>query len=631
MSRRAKLHSRRCEAPLRNRWEQPVAWHAVTGDGSRMEFNGVRQTSRQQSVLGRERLGWCVISGVLAATMMSATLCAQNAPPVTVVKAPRSSASSAADSAEIFALVTAAKHPSMTYGRLSDISTDLHALYASNGWQPHWIKTTTPADEIKYSPSLSATELVTSISLASQRGLNANDYDAGKLPALMLQLSTPQSRAEYDVAFSANALRLVRSLHEGRLRPSDAHAELRIPREPYDAALVVAHLAADSGHMEHLLDNEEPPFIHYSLLKKSLAKYRALRTDSTLTKLPPFPKNKIIKPGEVYLGLGPLRVLLTGLGDLPLANYAPNRDTTVLLGDVLEGLRHFQKRTGLESDGNIGPMTIAALRKPFDSRIRTIELSLERWRWLPRNYGAPPILVNLPAFRLYAYSGNSDDERDVLAMDVVIGGSFDKKTPIFSDTLRTIVFSPYWDVPISIATAEIVPKARKDIEYLNRNDYEIVRGEADASPVLPNESKSLDLVLKGIARIRQKPGPKNSLGGVKFLFPNSHNIYFHDTPSRSTFNKARRDASHGCIRLSEPVQLAALLLGDQEKWTRAAIDSSMVLRAPRRVGVKKPRPVFILYATAMATQDGKTYFYPDIYGYDLELVTKLEKSYPYAH
>ncbi|MEP6778912.1 MAG: L,D-transpeptidase family protein, partial [Gemmatimonadaceae bacterium] len=398
----------------------------------------------------------------------------------------------------------------------------------------------------------------------------------------------------------------------------------------YDAASVVRHIA-DSAHVEHLLDNEEPPFIHYALLKKSLAQYRTLRADSSIIKLPPFPKGKITKPGDEYMGLGQLRALLTAVGDLPLVNYAPNKDTTVFLGDVLEGVRHFQKRTGLESDGNIGPMTVAALRKPFDSRVRTIELSLERWRWLPRNYSNPPIIVNLPAFRLFAYSGNSDDERDVLAMDVVIGGSFDKKTPLFSDTLRTIVFSPYWDVPISISTAEIIPKARKDIKYLDRNDYEIVKGDNDRSPVIPNEDKSLDMVLKGTARIRQKPGPKNSLGGVKFLFPNSYNIYFHDTPSRSTFSKARRDVSHGCIRLSEPAQLAALLLNDQEKWTPAAIDSSMSLESPIRVAVKKPRPVFILYFTAMTMQDGKTYFYPDIYGYDAELVTKLEKSYPYVH
>ena len=296
-----------------------------------------------------------------------------------------------------------------------------------------------------------------------------------------------------------------------------------------------------------------------------------------------------------------------------------------------KGLKHFQKRTGLEALGNLGPQSVSALKQPFDARVRTIELSLERWRWLPRTYGAPPILVNLPAFRLYAFKSNSDDEKDLLTMDVAIGGSFDKKTPIFSDTLRTVVFSPYWDVPISISTKEIIPKARKDISYLAKNGYEIVKGDADNSPVLPNDKTSLDLVLKEVARIRQVPGPKNSLGGVKFLFPNSYNIYFHDTPTKSVFNMARRDASHGCIRLSRPAELAQLLLADKPIWTPEAIDSSMKLTTPLRVPVKAPRPVFILYSTAMATQDGQTYFYPDIYGYDDELFLRLQKNFPYAH
>ncbi|MEP6765826.1 MAG: hypothetical protein ABJB66_16040, partial [Gemmatimonadaceae bacterium] len=283
------------------------------------------------------------ISVALALTAtLSNVVAAQNSPPVTADRVPEVAANTAADSAEIYNLISAGKHPSMTYGQLSDIVGDLRALYASNGWQTRWVKSTTVPDNITHEPSPSAVELVTAINLVSQRGLNAMDYDVQRLPSLMLQLSTPEARALYDVAFSANAVRLVRSLHEGRLRPSEAHAELRIPRPKYDAASVVGHIA-DSGRVDHLLDNEEPPFIHYSLLKKSLAKYRTLRGDSSIIKLPLFPKGKITKPGDEYMGLGKLRALLTALGDLPLANYAPNKDTTVLLGDVLEGVRHFQK------------------------------------------------------------------------------------------------------------------------------------------------------------------------------------------------------------------------------------------------------------------------------------------------
>jgi murein L,D-transpeptidase YcbB/YkuD len=552
------------------------------------------------------------------------------APQVTNVAVPEVAPFGVADSVAVRTLVGSARNSAMRFGQLKDVEAELRRVYDSAAWRPQWITITTVGDAQTYKPSQAAVELVASINLLSHRGLDGEDYDVSRLPALMIALASPESRAVFDVAFSANALRIARALHEGRLKPSEAHAELRIPRPRYDAAPVVRAMI-DSAGVERRLDAEEPPFVHYQLLKQSLARYRALGGDSALLALPPLPNGKMVKPGGSYDGVGQLRRLLTTVGDLPIPQFAANPDSTKLLGDVLEGLRRFQKRTGLESQGNLGEMSMTALRRPFNARVRTIELSLERWRWLPRTYAAPPILVNLPAFRLYAFSSNSDDERDLLTMDVAIGGSFDKKTPIFSETLRTVVFSPYWDVPISISTAEIIPKALKDIGYLDKNGYEIVKGDADNSPVLPQENASLALVQKGMARIRQVPGPTNSLGGVKFLFPNAYNIYFHDTPSRSTFAKARRDVSHGCIRLSQPGALALLLLADSIKWSPAAIDSAMHLASPLRVPVRPGRPVYILYSTAMATQDGQTYFYPDIYGYDSELVAMLAKTYPYAH
>ena len=586
----------------------------MTGDGSKMKLK-----------MAPFAFALCFSSRALLAQVVPPP-----AAPVKAAAAPEVVPASKNDSIAIRTLIASGKHPSMRFGQLTDINDDLRRLYESAGWQPRWLTVTNPGDNATYKPSQAAVELVTQVNLSTLRGLYPDDYDVNKLPALMLVLSTPAERAEFDVAFSANAIRLTRALHEGRLKPSEAHAELRIPRPKYDAAAVV-RLMADSGKVEQRLDAAEPPFVHYQLLKKSLAKYRSLRGDSALLALPALKPKEIVHPGDAYAGVAQMRKLLTAIGDLPIEKYGPNADSTAMLGDVLEGIKRFQKRTGLEADGNIGPMTMSALRRPFDARENTIELSLERWRWLPREYGAPPILVNLPAFRLYAFNSNSDDEKDLLVMDVAIGGSFDKKTPIFSDTLRTVVFSPYWDVPISISTAEIIPKAKKDSQYLEKNHYEIVRGDADNSPILPNNNESLNLVAKGVARIRQQPGPTNSLGGVKFLFPNSYNIYFHDTPSRTAFSKARRDVSHGCIRLSQPAALAQFLLADQPDWTAAAIDSSMKLEKPHRVAVKQPRPVFILYSTAMATQDGQTYFYPDIYGFDSELRIKLQKLYPYVH
>ena len=375
---------------------------------------------------------------------------------------------SSLDSAALRALVATGVHPGMRFGKLADVANDLRRLYDSASWQPRWIQASGTAENTVFKPTQAAVEMVASVNLALLRGLDPEQYDAQKLPQFMLQMATPAQRAEYDVAFSANALRLVRALHDGRIKPSEAHAQLRIPRPRYDAAAVVGAIA-DSAQSEKRLDAQEPPFIHYQLLKKSLSKYRLLRTDTALLTLPALRPKQIVHPGEPYEGARQLRKILTAVGDLPIPQYAANPDSTLLLGDLLEGLTRFQKRMGLESDGNIGPMTIAALKRPFDVRVRTIELSLERWRWLPHTYSAPPILVNLPAFRLYAFRSNSDDEDEVLSMNVAIGGSFDKKTPIFSDTLRTVVFSPYWDVPISISTDEIIPKARQDLGYLARN------------------------------------------------------------------------------------------------------------------------------------------------------------------
>jgi murein L,D-transpeptidase YcbB/YkuD len=262
-------------------------------------------------------------------------------------------------------------------------------------------------------------------------------------------------------------------------------------------------------------------------------------------------------------------------------------------------------------------------------KVRALTFTLERLRWLPREFWAPPLIVNVPAFRLYVFSGASDDERDLLAMDVVVGRAARTETPLFADTLTTVVFSPYWDVPRSILRNEILPSARRDPGYLARHHYEAVRGEADDSPVLGAGPAALAALEAGTARLRQRPGPDNALRHIKFLFPNQYNVYLHDTPAQSVFARVRRDASHGCIRIANPVGLAQLLLADQPEWTDAKIAEAMARDRPLYVQVRQPRPVFILYATAMATQDGETRFYPDIYGHDDELARRLEAGFPF--
>jgi murein L,D-transpeptidase YcbB/YkuD len=539
----------------------------------------------------------------------------------------RASLASPADSTENEArrsLVESKQHPAMRWSRLDDVSTTLSALYDSVSWSPLWLHDGEPTPQ--------AAALMQVLSNAESVGFIPADYDAGRLPAMATYLKSPQHRAAFDVALTANAIRHVRALHDGRIDPRSAHATLKIPRELINAEQAV-RLLTTSNNVRSTIASYEPPFVHYTLVKESLAYMRALSAESLLTRLPALPDGKSLREGDEWSGVPKLWRLLSALGDAP-AGVTPDSaslaDSLRLTVNVIDALKRFQRRTGLEADGVLGRGTLASLTRPVTDKVRSLELTLERWRWLPHSFGAPPLIVNVPAFRLYAFSDSRDDETELLRMDVVVGKAFDTRTPIFSDTLTTIAFSPYWDVPSSIMRTEILPAARKDATYLSRNRFEVVRGDGDDAPSLGNGAEAVAALQAGRARVRQLPGPKNSLGRVKFLFPNSFNVYFHDTPAQSVFERARRDASHGCIRLADPVGLAKLLLRDDDSWTEARITESMNLTRPVYVRLKQPRPVFILYATAMTTQDGETRFYPDIYGFDDELARRLAAGFPYA-
>jgi len=291
-------------------------------------------------------------------------------------------------------------------------------------------------------------------------------------------------------------------------------------------------------------------------------------------------------------------------------------------------VKQFQTRQGFEPDGVIGPATIGRLSRPFDQRVRQIELALERFRWLPVSFTAPPIIVNIPAFRLFAFRGLTDREDNMLAMDVVVGAAYDKHTPVFAADMRYLIFRPYWEVPVSIMTAELGPKALSDPEFLQREGMVLVSGESDRAPELPATPENLARIGNGL-RLRQLPGAQNALGLLKFVLPNAHDVYMHDTAARGLFAKARRDFSHGCIRLSDPVALAAHVLRDQPEWTAERIRAAMNGEDDMRVNLLRPVPVCIVYSTASASDNGDVYFYPDIYDLDRELDQLLKKGYPY--
>jgi L,D-transpeptidase YcbB len=243
------------------------------------------------------------------------------------------------------------------------------------------------------------------------------------------------------------------------------------------------------------------------------------------------------------------------------------------------------------------------------AHLEQIDRTLERWRALPSAHEAEAIVVNIPEFRLYAFRTDSLGRRDTLSMDVVVGTS-GSQTPRFSDSIRYLEFAPYWNVPRSIVESELLPIARRDPHLLTVNNYEVVNQRAR---VLPMSAATIQLLSDGKAWLRQLPGGTNALGKVKFMFPNEHDVYLHDTPVQRDFLAARRDASHGCIRVAHPEALARWLLGGEAAWTDAAVEAAMNARHPQRVTLTRPVPVHLIYATAVAQEDGSVEFFDDIY------------------
>lgn len=264
---------------------------------------------------------------------------------------------------------------------------------------------------------------------------------------------------------------------------------------------------------------------------------------------------------------------------------------------------------------------LAAGDAASEPKVRKIELTLERWRWLPE-FRSPPVIVNIPEFRLFAFRTTADRAADILQMDVIVGRTFPRtRTPVFVADMTSVLFRPYWDVPRSIMLREELPKIRANPSYVGSQHLEIVKGASDdtATP-LPVTAASLQLLVSGAARLRQRPGPDNALGLIKFDLPNRYDVYLHSTPARQLFLRPRRAFSHGCIRVSDPVALAAYVLrGTPGDWTPARIESAMSGKQTRRVRLAQPIRVIILYGTVLAKEDGEVLFFQDLYGQDRRL------------
>lgn len=459
---------------------------------------------------------------------------------------------------------------------------------------------------------------------AGDDGLNPSDYDAADLARRVnvaregSPLSTSAQTALED-ALTQAMQRYLHDLHYGRVDPVSVYANFDVPPKTLNvAATLDAALAA--GNLDLAVAAATPQFPLYKALRPWLARYRVLESDPAWSgSLPPLPSTKL-EPGAAYVGTQKLTARLVSLGDLPAGFVAPER----YQGALVDGVKLFQKRHGLAPDGVIGKGTFEQLNTTPAARVEQIALTMERLRWTPLMTDKRMLVVNLPEFELRGLEIEGAQVQVPLQMNVIVGKALNTQTPMFDEQMRLIEFSPYWNVPPSIARGETVPKLRRDPSYFDRQGFEIVTRSGEVVTALSDEQ--LSAVQRGEARIRQRPGAQNALGDIKFIFPNNDNIYMHHTPSVGLFERDRRDFSHGCIRVENPVALAEFVLKDEPEWTQERIRDAMENGRSRTIRLKTPIMVVIAYGTAIVKQrGGAIYFYADIYGHDRKLKAALQR------
>ncbi|MBB5058580.1 murein L,D-transpeptidase YcbB/YkuD [Granulicella aggregans] len=476
-------------------------------------------------------------------------------------------------------------------------------------------------------PTKQALAFIQAFSDAAAKGLNPEDYDASLWGGRIQKLAgkNEDDFAQFDVAMTIAVMRYVSDLHIGRVNPTHFNFDIDVNTKKYDLAEFVSDQAVDADDVPKLVTSIEPNSEQYRKTEAALAHYLDLAEQQTQSNVAPL--TVVAKPvsvGESFAEAGALLDRLKLEGDAPSDEIA----TTIYDKAISDSVKRYQHRHGITEDGKLTPQTVKSLNVPLSARVTQLQNSLERWRWLPDQYLNARIIVNLPEFVLHAYDAQHQPE---FTMKVVVGKVVgEHQTPVFAHMMRYLVFRPYWSVPVDIAKKELVPHIVTNKDYLATKNFEVTNTKGD---ILTNYTAHQ--VSQGGVMVREKPGPKNSLGLVKFMFPNQYDVYLHSTPATELFNRTRRDFSHGCVRVQEPAKLAAWVLDgqkdrDNNDWDIDKVTETMNSGPDNhQVNLKTPIPIVIFYVTGFVEDDGDTHFFDDIYGYDAQLQAVLAKGMPY--
>ncbi len=537
--------------------------------------------------------------------------------------------------------------PLLKWSNYADDQPLVQKFYEDREWELAWTR--------DGKPTKTATALIQMFTDADKKGLRPDDYDGQHWQEHLRTVAATKDEnvvAQFDVAVTVTAIRFLSDLHLGRVNPQSLNFDIDVParRTGFDVATLLNDQLVDADDVASVVDGVEPQNPMYKATENALPHYLELAEKVSSQTQPQLPTvEKPVSPGGSYSALGPLAQRLALEGD-----GTPQANGTQYTPDFAQAVQHFQARVGLNPDGKLSGATIDALNVPMSVRVQQIDDALEKWRWLPDQYVKPRVLVNLPEFYVRTYNPGGDL---AFKMKVIDGEANGHDTPVFVRTMKYLIFRPYWNLPISIVKKDLMKHLSGGNGYLESHGYEVVN--ASGQPVTGWSANDLE---HSRYLVRQKPGPKNSLGLVKFMFPNEYDIYLHSTPEMNLFNLARRDRSHGCVRLNDAEKMANWVLDGQGDWDANKIHEAMFgqplqgdqtdantdaqkasggdpdsgptttsdqVKDNKQVNLKTQLPVVITYLTANADEDGTMHFFNDIYGYDKELEDALAKPRPY--
>lgn len=491
--------------------------------------------------------------------------------------------------------------------------------YQQEGFRPAWVGSRGPVRL--------ADLLLKILREADRDGLRPADYHVTLIDSLLSHLRNkagagepldPRRLTDFELLCTDAFLLYGAHLRTGRVDPAEVIPSFEVT-QPNGDVVEQLRRAVGKTSVRTAFSRLRAPQPEYATLRRALARYRQLEQQGGWPTLPHGPK---LEAGVEDPRVPALRWRLRLTGDLHTEGSAT--DSLLYDEQLARGVSDFQERHGLDADGVVGPATRAALDVPASARVEQIRVNMERWRWLPRDLGNPHVVVNIAGFWL----GVVEDGTTALRMRVISGQPY-RQTPVFSGEISYLVFSPYWHVPHTIAVEDKLPEFKKNADVVSKLGYEVLQGWGAGAQTI--EPTSIDWSAYSQSnfpyRLRQRPGPQNALGRVKFMFPNPHSVYLHDTPSTDLFDRAQRSFSSGCIRVEKPQELAQFLLGENEGWTPERIRDAMAQRTERTVVLIRKVPVHLLYWTAWSEAGDAVHFRKDVYDRDGAVLAALNHPF----